>query len=881
MLVVGEPGIGKTTLLHELRGSITDARVLAAAAVEAEQTIALAGLISLFAPVASMAGSLPPPHDQVLSAALRTGEPGHPAALGLAVVELLVALSADGPVVVLVDDAHWLDDVSARTIRFALRRLDEHPVAFIGAARVPPEAFDGVDVIGLDGLIEGEAIELLQTYGAIAPAVATRCWAVCAGNPLALQELGRTLSTAQRSGIAPLPEYVPVVGRLAEWLRRRLVGLPADTVRALAVVAAAGRVELPVLTVALSELGLRVGDLDAAEVAGVVVRNGAQVEFAHPLLRSAAVGELAPAERRAAHRALAAALPERALERRAWHLAEGYDGDAALATAALDDLATRAAEQGAHLSAADAWLRAAELHTEPDARAAAQVNAGSALWDAGRPDLATPLLEAALAGATTLATRARAADHLGQVVSWARSTAEATQLLRTAAAEAEATEPDLAVDLMVSAARAGSLAVTPLAVELAADAERIAERGSDYARVAARTMATHVRLVAGEGTALGERLADLDALGALIEGAVGRPLLELAQLLGFDLMVRERWEQARTTFERVGESARAASLWGVESFAAAMAAEVDWRTGRWSHARAAALVDVTFYEPLESLRGSFGNATLARTEAALGLHDSAVRHAALAIERGEQIGMGALAAWGRHALGLAHLAAGQPDLAVEPLTWLWRLERQGAASDPGVLWWHGDLLEALLATGQLDDARRLVEHVATAARRTDRSWAAAIAARGRGLLDDDPDALAASVSLLEELGAPFEAARSRLSLAGLRAGAVQRDELLLALQQFELLGAAPWIDQVRARLGSSGDAVQRRPSPAAMLTAAELRVALAVAGGDTNRQAADRLALSTRTVEAHLAVIYRKLGVRTRTQLALLLTTADGPALPG
>lgn len=225
---------------------------------------------------------------------------------------------------------------------------------------------------------------------------------------------------------------------------------------------------------------------------------------------------------------------------------------------------------------------------------------------------------------------------------------------------------------------------------------------------------------------------------------------------------------------------------------------------------------------------------------------------------------------------MAHLANGAPEQAIEPLRWLWRLERQGAAADPGLLWWQGDLLDALLATGRRDEAARLVDHVAAAAQRTERVWAVAIAARGRGLLDGDRAALTRSVTLLDQLGAPFEAARSRFALADVLTGDEERAELLAALERFEALGAAPWIDQVRARLGAPGARVRRRPAPAALLTPAELRVALAVAGGDTNRQAADHLALSVRTVEAHLASAYRRLNVHSRTQLALLVSAGDG-----
>jgi DNA-binding CsgD family transcriptional regulator len=483
--------------------------------------------------------------------------------------------------------------------------------------------------------------------------------------------------------------------------------------------------------------------------------------------------------------------------------------------------------------------------------------------------VAVPLLRDARALAPPGPERAAATAALGEVLGWSESIPDAMQLLESEVPHVDGAHPALAVELLITAARLGTLAASPKAAALAAAAEHAAARGGDLDRLAARTMATHARLLRGDPTdALGDRLAELDELGALTEGTIGRPLLELAQLLGFDLMVRERWSEARSMFGRVVDAARAASLIGVEAFASAMAAEVAWRTGRWSEARAEALVEATFHASVDALHGSFGDATLARVEAAMGLVDSARDHAAVAIRRGDELGMSSLAAWGRHALGLAALAAGEPAEAVGPLEWIWQLERSGSVSDPGVLWWHGDLLETLLRTGREAEARRLVDYLRAAAASTERGWAAAITARGEGMLDGAPPRLERSAGLLDDLGAPFEAARSRLALADLASGRVRRSALDAALTAFEALGARPWADRVLSHLGEGAER-PATPAVAAVLSPAELRVALAVGRGLTNRQAADALALSPRTVDAHLQSIFRKLRIRSRTQLAL------------
>lgn len=869
LVVIGEPGIGKTALLDDLRAAAADTTIVDAAGAEGERAIPLAGLLTLLTPVRGAFAALDAPHGDVLAAITTTGEAAPVTAMGLAVLDLVSSMSEHAPVLVLLDDIHWFDELSLQVLGFARRRLHDHRVAVVAAARPGCLRTDQdvaeLELAGLDG--EGAHALLAATGESVTTAVADRCRDACRGNPMALLELGGALTPEQRAGVVPLPAQVPVGAHLHRWLLDRIADLPDRTRRALVVLALAGHAGPGVVAEALDRLGLRMSDLDAADRSGIVNRAAGVVELDHPLYGTTAVGATDPAHRRAAHRALAAALPDGALERRAWHLAEGCEDDPAGAVAALQQVAARATEQGAHLAAADAWERAGRLLPSPVERARALVAAGGAAWDAGRPDLATPLLRAARDLVPPGDVRASATAALGEVLGWSASIGEARRLLEAEVPHVERDHPQLAVTLLTSSARLASLAASPDAIALAAAAERVAAGGDDLAQATARTMATHVRLVAGEGVGLHDRIAELDALGALIENGVTRPLLELAQLLGFDLMVRERWAEARTTFTNARTAAREASLPGVEGFASAMAAEVAWRTGRWSEARAEASVDAAFHAPLAGLQGTFGDATLARVEAALALDESARQHAHLAIERGDQLGMLALSAWGRHALGLASLAAGHPQDALEPLTWIWRLERSGGANDPGVLWWHGDLLEALLGTGHRDDADRFVEQLEQRATATGRAWAAAIAARGRGLLRGDLGALQSSVELLDGLGAPFEAARSRLAHATLLDGEPRRAALDRAGTAFDALGAQPWIDRVRA-LGAGAP----HPGPtavAAVLTPAELRVALAVGRGLTNREAADALALSPRTVDAHLQSIFRKLRVHTRTQLAL------------
>ena len=221
--------------------------------------------------------------------------------------------------------------------------------------------------------------------------------------------------------------------------------------------------------------------------------------------------------------------------------------------------------------------------------------------------------------------------------------------------------------------------------------------------------------------------------------------------------------------------------------------------------------------------------------------------------------------------------------ALEHLSVVWSDFQQAECRDPGPLWWQGDLVEALVATGARDDAERLVRELDAQVQATGRVWGEAIVARGRGLLAaTGDDEFARSAALLETLGAPFERARTLLlhGEARLRSGDRAGATPLLddALDTFQRLGAAPWVARAHAALGSEND--DPVATVVSQLTSAELRVALAIAKGLTNREAGEQLYLSTRTVDAHLRAIYRKLDIRSRTELALLVASADALTTP-
>jgi DNA-binding CsgD family transcriptional regulator len=240
------------------------------------------------------------------------------------------------------------------------------------------------------------------------------------------------------------------------------------------------------------------------------------------------------------------------------------------------------------------------------------------------------------------------------------------------------------------------------------------------------------------------------------------------------------------------------------------------------------------------------------------------------------VGMASLRMWGDSAVGLLDLGRGRHAAAVKSLSAVAAAAAAGEVFEPGFLWWQADFAEAAIGAGVPELARRTLTDLMEQQPRTNRRWTTVAVGRVAGLLDPDhaDDHFESSLAAANELGAPFERARTQLCWARVnldRRPAQARRDAAEALEVFRSLGAEPWASSCEAALGLQHPGVTSSDGLAAALTAAELRVALAVGGGASSREAADQLYVSVRTVEFHLNSIYRRLGVRSRTELALLL----------
>lgn len=862
--ISGEPGIGKTTVVDAALGGLDDVARVRVTGVPSERHMDLAALVTVVRALSDALADVPGRSAVVLRGLLDGGDAPPPMAISSATLQLLGAAAERRRTAVVIDDAQWVDPASLAALVFAARRLQADPFALLVVSRSDAHLeLPGVERLAIDGLRPEESAELLQSLAPMSSSVMAACAERCAGNPLALRLMADALTPMQRSGVEPLPSRIPLGDALSTALRSRLDVLPADTRRALPVVALGASLTDVQLAAALAEIGLGGDDLEPARADGIVTTSGGMTAFTHPLLAEAAC--LAPDhDLRAAHRALAAVTDG---DRRVWHLIDSGSLSPSEAVAELDGLAERAGLRRAFSDMAAAAFEAARRSTSGDDRARRLLVAGQAWRATASYPKSIGVLREALAETDDPFLRAEVADALADAVGFEASVPEAIRILTDAAAPVIECEPARAATLLGLASQFATLAAeADRAVALSEHAVSVAAHADDITRVAVRVLATHARLNNARPVDAAD-LADLDLISSLAGPGASIEVLSLAQLVAFDFLLLERWDDADALFDRMIGAAKQSSYIGVHVFGCAMRGEVLWRLGRWSEARAEANADIEHHLRLDREHGGFGHATVARVAAATGATADAARTAQLAVDHGERTGMSAMSAWGRHALGLAALAERRPGDALHHLDWIWRLVRRGGSAHPGILWWQGDLLDAFVQAGQLDDARRLLAWIESVGSPSGTQWPLAVIERGRALLNGDVEAARSSVARLVAARAPFEAARSRLVLASCADGDERRQEAERALDVFEALGATRWEQDARAMLGSSRPGT--RTALASVLSPAELRVALAVGEGRTNRQAATALALSPKTVDAHLQAIYRKLDLRTRTELAL------------
>ncbi|MFI5952523.1 LuxR C-terminal-related transcriptional regulator [Cryptosporangium sp. NPDC051539] len=902
LVVHGEAGIGKSTLLDSVAARASGHTVLRACGAETEADLAFSALTDLLGPVLPDCAALPEPQAAAVRGALASGPPGPGDRLTVCVAALglLRAAALRRPVLALVDDVQWVDASSRECVEYVARRAGAG-VAVIVAARDPwyERARDGLPELTVGPVSGGAALDILRERAPdLASPVAAAVARAAAGNPLALVELPSTLTAAQRTGADALDLPFAPGRRLLRVFADRVDALRPAAYRAALVAAAYAGSDLRTIEAACARAGTSADHLDAAEARDVVRVHDGRVTFTHPLVRGLVYRRAPASLRRQSHAVLAAVLDS---DQRAWHLASAAVGPDEEAASALDAVAARAVARRAYAAASAAAARAADLTAPtpgatgpphgagpahgtgpahgagPDAaglRRGRLYVAAQAAAAAGRADRALALLARAGSGHDVRV------DHLyGRLLVWRGRAAEATPLLVAHARRC----PDPAV----AAAMYADAAVGATTITAHRTAERHARRAAALIPATADrelrgpVLATFAWTLALRGQARESRavLERADELAAGLDplGPNG-PWLHL--LLRTRLSLTD-YELARTAARDWADRARDAAALTTLGGATLVLADAGFRLGDWRAADAAAreTLEVAHDAGQPALIG-YAHTIRARILAARG-DDDASRDAvaaALTVARDQNITTGLIHA--HAAAGFRELSADRPAGAADALVLVEREVTGSGSREPTLVPWAADLVEASVRLGRRDDARRVARTLRAAARVTRSAPALAASARCHGLLTDHFDgAFARALAYDRARPVPFERARTLLAsgrrLHRARRRTEARVHLREALAGFRALGADAWTAQTEAELRAAG---ARRRAPASdALTPQELRVADAAAQGHSTRDIAAALFLSPKTIDYHLRHIYRKLGVHSRAHLAAVLRTRSFP----
>jgi DNA-binding CsgD family transcriptional regulator len=871
VMVEGEAGVGKSALVRDLSGTCgPDTLQLTASGAEAEQLLDFGVVEELYAEATALG----------LAADLPFGRDGHrpdPLEVGAALLAVITDASAGAPVLVVVDDAHWADQPSVQAVTFALRRIRRLPVLTVVVHR--PDAplleplhrlcADGRGTrIRLAGLDAPDLRELVRRRCAVtlSPGAGQRLHDHTRGNPLEAltiaEELGPALDT--RFGPMPAPRSY------ATLVLNRLAALPTEVEGLVAAIAVLGHPTSVGSLTAMLEVEDATSILDEAIRHRLLVmetRGGADVvDVAHPLLRAAVAFDLAPSRRADLHRRAAtiSSDPARALLHR---LSAMLGEDVSLGREAVT-LARAQLDDGWQLTAIDLLVGAARVLPDGPERTEALLLAADHLLRATDAAAARELLtlvsgdpgdayEHVLRGQLAFLEGERdlAVDHLR--LAWEidpddATTARAAMLLATLAAN--------------TANGKRSLAWARRALDRAARADTGIDRGQALTMVASAWA-----LVGDLAAGLGELDAWRQGADDTSDAAIPRGLL----LLWTGSLAAAR--DVLTSVVDTGDDA-------IETLTLAAAhyslADAYYRIGEWDRAlELAEHLAATLDDADRHLSSPMAHAVAAFVLAGRGRTTEAERH----LERGHR----ALTASDNPSAALwvvvakARVAAARGDDAEVALQLGLLAELTADLPLPeGVQPWRADLVSALVALDRLDEAEealaaldaRLRHSGAHARAGACRARAQLAAARG----GDRDAALAFAEGLAEDPVATGSFARARLELA---AGAFERrkgrrriasDLLEQARRRFVDLGASPYLERTDRELAACGlNPRSRSDVAAAALTPAEEAVARLVVEGLTNREVATTLVVSVKTVETHLSKVFTKLGVRSRTELAV------------
>lgn len=886
LLIVGEPGIGKTALLNDARERASGMLACHTTGFESEADLPFAALAGLAAPVIDRLHQLPEPQAHALEVALamalpRTG--GDRLAVFAGFAGLVALCAAEQPVLLTIDDAQWLDTPSAECLAYLARRVEGSPVGLIVAAREGAGQSVLGDAVGgrmrLMGLDRDSARAVIRaSAGELAPEVEDALLEAAVGNPLALQELPGSLSNEQRRGETRVEPSLEPGTTLWRALQARITALPPGAQKAALVAAASFDGSTAAIQAACDELGVSGAELERCERAGVLALAPDRATFTHPLLRGIAL-KLPPAsERRRAHTALAhASEPDAA----AWHLAAAATGPDEVVAGALEQAGYRAASRGAHGAAADALERAAAMSTDSVRRAQRLHTAALAAGLGGAyPRAAAMLKPVGTVEDRTMRARIRHLLAMLTLAGAVRDPAESRALLLAGAAEVEGSDPELAATMLADAA---------VSAVVAGHCDAALEAASRAAATLPRNATDQVRCqvhsIHGMTLVLRGRPSEGDrelGLAASLLNAVD-PVSPGAQSISLALHARLATGGERSL--RDGMLAliargRDAGTVGMLPYYLLVAADAAFRLGAWERAALEGDEAVVIAEDSGSLGPlSFALAVRGRHRAAFGNEAGARADLDRALALARERGIGATAVWAQGALGFLELSAGRVPAAIAALNDAGDLAAKARLDEHLLIPWAADLVEAYARAGKEDEASGVAARLSASAEANGTPLALAVRERCLGLANSDGTRFEAALELHARSSQPFEHARTQLAyglwLHRSRRRLDAREQLGAALEIFDRLGAGRWAELARGELRAAGAAARKPDLDADDLTAQEVRIARAVASGATNKEVAAELFLSPKTIEFHLSSIYRKLGIRSRTELARMVAQGE------
>jgi DNA-binding NarL/FixJ family response regulator len=894
VVVEGEPGIGKTTLVDGLASLAAQRglQVIRCAGGEGQLDVGFAAVHELLHPLLGAASNLPARHRRALLTAfgeLDGGQPD-PLLINLAALGLLEDAASSRPLVVVVEDLHWVDRSSIAVLDFVARRLGNAPILMVATLR---PAVDGLttlssadSVLRLEPLDDARATALVAHFDPLlSDRLRERVVAEAAGNPLAIREFSTVLA-GQDADRVLLPARLPTSRRLEQSFLGDFASLP-DPSRQLLLLASAddARASLPELLLAGRDIGITLDDLGPIEHSRLVSVHQDHVVFGHPLVRSAVYGAASTTERAAAHRRLAAVTrdPVRAV----WHRAAATLTKDEATAAELTAMAHTARQRGALPEAVAALRRAAALSPAATDRihrlaVAAEYarEAGAAAEARDMLDEILPVAESAADVNLLVATEnmlamtdgmpARSLDELLAVAASLQAPTRAdTVMLRTRV-------------LGAVVARAWTMgADDELTGRIRAAARRLVATEDGGLQHIVLTLADPV----SQAPTIRPRLAqvyDEIRLSALVDGRERGP--GTSQYLTFmqrvaesvhDLVTARRAAEDYLAFNQdAGTASDEATALQARSMMLLLAGDL-----------AGALADCEQSIRLSELTSSPRTAAASAAVAALvhalrGASADALHRVRDADELSGRHQHALISTRARWAAGLVAMGEGRYSDA-----WL---ELSEVSRHPSTaLWALADRVEAGARAGRTDAVRTLVAQAEEQAEALDAPFVWAIVHRARAILTDgaDPEEhYLRSIEAARRAQAPFEAARSHLALGEWlrrrRRIIDARVHLKAALSEFERVGAVGLVDRTAAELRAAGS--RRAPSPASRnapdvagnLTPQELQIVRLAASGLSNKEIADHVYLSHRTVGAHLYRAFPKLGVTTRAQLADLLRPA-------